>query len=226
VDTQLHVIYPAAEYVPGGTEALVALSCLSSGRLIFSKLFKVVLQITEEPFSVAEVPVNAGFEWNNSYVLATKIIDACTGDITYVKEYLTDVSAAAQCCLLISPSPPQPTVYYEYSWWWGMVDPTEDLEAGIDTLLYQGSNSVPAGTLEIPADYRLAPRDQYYVLRTPKELPIYNFYQNSQFIFGPILSGAILEPVWNAPFEVGDYRYFTTRLAVQFGLSLTNFSFI
>lgn len=112
---QLHVIFPAASYVPGGTLQDVYLFCGTPA--VPNKLSRVVLDITASPFAVAEVVPDQDTEWEADYVAATKIVNACNGDITYVAEYITDLQAVAACCSQIPPAPPSPSTIANL-WLW------------------------------------------------------------------------------------------------------------
>lgn len=217
--TQLHVIYPAEEYVEGGTVEPVDLICTSGAEKIEADLKRVVLLITAEPFSVTEVPDSEVHPWQQEYVTATKIIDSCSGQEIYVAEEIKDVFIAMKCCLTIPPGPPQPPVSYQYFWAWLSSNPYNDLISGLDSIVYQGSAYSTQTATDITANYSPAPLYQYYVLKTRKELPIFNHYTNSLLIFGPIP-----DPVWYPYFEIGDYRYYVTRWSVAFALNkLTHF---
>jgi hypothetical protein len=112
--TQLHVIYPAASYVPGGTLEDIFFFCEAG---VPNRLQPVVLDITTSPFSVAEVEPSPSAEWQPDYIAATKIINGCNGDVIYVAEYITEVRAAASCCGDVTPVPPLPNTISNL-WLW------------------------------------------------------------------------------------------------------------
>jgi len=203
MESNLHVIYPAAEYVPGGTIEAVALNCLQGEIVLKNKIQRVILQITESPFSVEEVSI-----WGPGCISATKIIDACTLEVTYVKEYFIDVQAAQDCCIINLPQPePEPLNYY---WGWFDFDPLSQIMTD-DNLIYQGHDTEPLGAAIVRADYRTAPLFRWLVLKRAAAQPLLTSYANSLGIFGPLG-----DPVIRDPFTVGDWDYIVSRIDLAF----------
>ena len=91
----LNLIYPATNYVKGGTPTDIPLWCNSGGNIIKSNLQKVTLKITTNPsFTVQEVVA-----WDDEgTIYATKIRDYCSGAVWYVANYITDVDYLQNCC--------------------------------------------------------------------------------------------------------------------------------
>lgn len=104
--TLLHVIYPAATYVVGGTPGAVVTMCTSGGNNIKSTFESVIIRLQTgiPPFNVEEITVlGPGDDFGVNVLAVTKITDRCTGDITYVAEYLPDALALSVCCGVLVP---------------------------------------------------------------------------------------------------------------------------
>lgn len=93
MDRNLHVIYPADEYIPSGDVQIVPLTC-TDGFVYPKKVTKVLLHIITDPaFSVEEVTA-----WGENVIVATKILNPCDMSVIYVAEYINDVLPWVNCC--------------------------------------------------------------------------------------------------------------------------------
>lgn len=113
----LYIIAPAATYIEDGTIETVQLSCIDeNGKQLPAVVSRVLLRITDtDPLTFEEIPSLAegqvfGVNEDDSIIIyATKIVDPCTDEVTYVKDYFTDVAPFTQCCSLAEQQNEIPT---------------------------------------------------------------------------------------------------------------------
>ncbi len=101
-EKNFHQIYPAATYVPGGTLAVIQLTCYTdSGKVLPNIITPVLLRYTEGPFAITEIDhLEEGDVFGTNVIYATKIKSACDSlaDPVYILEYITDVLPFVTCC--------------------------------------------------------------------------------------------------------------------------------